>query len=124
MSITLDDWLAAGYRRYDLAPNSDKVINKHADFLLQRRIDDTVGKKYFMTVYCYDRKKYPIEHQRHMPEIGFMVDAQFVLGDHKPFFGIQMNAVSSLNSIAEIEEYYEKFWQLLGCPYYETWEEA
>ena len=122
--ITLDDWLAAGYRRFDFASNSSPVINKHADFLLQRRIDDEAGKKYFMTVYCYDRTRYPIEHQKYMPEIGFMVDVQFALGDYKPFFGIEMNAVDSLNSVAEVEEYYEKFWQLLGCHYYERWEEV
>ena len=54
--MTPDDWIAAGYKRYEVR---NKQTNKLADFLLQKRFDDDVGKKYFITVYCYDRTKYP-----------------------------------------------------------------
>ena len=109
------DWISSGYKRYEV-PEWNREINKLADFLLQKRVDDERGKKYFITVYCYDRSRYPGYMQVHMPEIGFMPTANFNLGDDKPFFNVEINAI---NSVDQTEEYMERFWELLGRPYYE-----
>jgi hypothetical protein len=116
--IKPQEWIDRGYRRYDITPDR-REMNKLADFLLQKRFDDEIGKKYFITVYCYDRKKYPAEHQRNLPEFGYMPTSHFALRDDKPFFNIEMNAVSDID---EVESYYDIFWNTLGRPYYEKFE--
>lgn len=119
--INTQSWLDAGYRRYEV---HDKKMNNLADFLLQKRLDDDTGKKYFITVYCYDRTKYPVQYRQFDNEpVGFMPTAHFSLRDNKPFFNIEMNGVEQMNSISDIEEWFEMFWNLLGNPYYEEWEQ-
>lgn len=119
--IKLESWLEAGYRRYEV---HDKGTSKLADFILQRRYDDDQGAKYFITTYCYDRMKYPEPHKSMFIDSphGFMPSAHFQLGEGQPFFEIEMNSVEQMNSISEIEQWYDKFWTLLGKPYYEVFE--
>ncbi|MHC5827479.1 MAG: hypothetical protein ACYT04_69260, partial [Nostoc sp.] len=44
------DFLEAGYRQYK------EVGFRHADFLLQKRIYDVNGTKYFLNIYSYNLK--------------------------------------------------------------------
>lgn len=118
--IPVEEWIDNGYKRHDISYDR-REYNKLADFLFQKRFDDDNGKKYFITVYCYDRKKYPYEHQKILPEIGYMATAQFVLGDDSPFFNIEMNNVSD---IKEVEEYFDMFWETFKRPYYERFDTA
>lgn len=114
--LTVEDWTDRGYKRYEI-PSKTRDFNKLADFMLQRRFDDEVGKRYFITVYCYDRDRYPAEIREKLHErYGFMPTVHFELGDNKPFFAIEMNAIKSID---EVESYFEKFWLMLGKPYYE-----
>ena len=120
--MTLDDWIAAGYKRYEV---KDSELNKLADFLLQKRFDDDEGKKDFITVYCYDRTKYPAPHRNTFKEgpIGYMPSAQFILGEGAPFFNIEMNGVESMScSVQKVEDWFEVFWKVFRQPYYEKWE--
>lgn len=119
--MTPDDWVAAGYKRFDVA---NKEMNKLADFLLQKRFDDDEGKKYFITVYCYDRTKYPEPYRSHVGinTIGYMPTAQFVLGDNLPHFDIEMNGIESMTGgIKAVEDWFEVFWKVFRQPYYEKW---
>lgn len=118
MSIPLEEWLDRGYRRYDISEKS-RDLNKLADFLLQKRFDDENGKKYYITVYTYDRDKYPQharEHVKDLPRYGYMPSVHFSLRDGQPFFNIEMNAPRSID---EVESYFERFWEMLNRPYYE-----
>jgi hypothetical protein len=119
--MKLNDWTERGYRRYEVAHNN-REMNKLADFILQKRIDDKRGKKYFITVYCYDRTKYPDPHREFFKDrpIGYMPTVQMVLGDDKPHFNIEMNG--DFFFVDEVEAYFEKFWNLLERPYYEEFE--
>ena len=117
--IAVEEWIANGYRRYEVL--HAKELHKLADFILQKRFDDEVGKKYFITVYCYDRSKYPQEmsaHIKNLPRYGYMPVVNFNLGDNMPFFNIEMNSVKSID---EVEDYFEGFWRHLKSPYYEEW---
>lgn len=114
--LTIEDWTDRGYKRYEISQQI-RDFHKSADFMLQRRIDDEYGKKYFITVYVYDRNRYPAEIRERLNErYGFMPTVHFELGDDKPFFAIEMNAI---NTIDEVEDYFENFWLLLQKPYYE-----
>lgn len=119
--MTLDDWLAAGYKRYEV---TNKEMNKLADFLLQKRFDDDEGKKYFITVYCYDRTKYPERYRSNVEErpIGFMPTAHFALGDNLPHFEITMNGIETMTGgIQVVDDWFEVFWKVFRQPYYEKW---
>lgn len=121
VSISLEEWIDRGYRRYDVSP-TNREVNRLADFLLQKRFDDELGKKYYITVYSYDRDKYPPharEHVKNLPRYGYMPSAHFSLRDHQPFFNIEMNGIRSID---EVESYFERFWEMLNKPYYELFE--
>lgn len=121
MKIELEDWFDAGYTLYEV---KNKDYNKLADFLLQKEFTDEEGIRYYITVYTYDRTKVQYYLQNNDETIerdgryGYMPHAQFNLGRHKPFFEITMN---SINSIREVEVYYEDFWYMLCKPYYELY---
>lgn len=110
--MKLDDWLDAGYKRWE---TQGKQINKLADFGLQKLICDDAGRRYYITVYVYDRTRYPgYPWQEEDPEpYGFMPTAQFVVD--KPFFNIEVNG--DLGTVAEVEAWVEKFWEAAGKPY-------
>ena len=113
--LTVEDWLKRGYRRFELSGKNIE-INRRADFMVQRKVYDEEGVRYFITVYCYDRKKYPSEYSFNLSEFGFMTTVNFSLGDDKPFFTIEMNAFKTID---EVEEHFDIFWCSLGKPYYE-----
>jgi hypothetical protein len=49
---------------------------------------------------------------------GFMPDVQFLLGEGKPFFNIQIGGGFD---IAAVEAEIERLWIHFGNPYYELW---
>ena len=49
--LTIQNWLDAGYKKY-----YGGHLN-NADFLLQKRFDDEVGKKYFIDIWVYEHSK-------------------------------------------------------------------
>lgn len=115
--MTTDDWISAGYKRFEIPPKN-KTINNNADFLLQKRFDDHVGKRYYITVFCYDRTAYPPPHNN---GIGFMPTVQFVIESEnkRPFFNIELN---DFQDIATVEAWVHTLWDLFGRPYYEELE--
>lgn len=108
-----EDWITAGYRRFELC---DRLLNKSADYGLQKRFDDAQGKKYFITVYVYDWSKYP---QRHGERFGFMPTVNFNLGNDEPFYDITINGTFD---IAQCEIEMERLWIHFGMPYYEEFD--
>lgn len=120
-----EDWIASGYKRYEVS--RDKQINKLADFLLQKRFDDVNGKKYHITVYCYDRTNYPPQYAEMFEDspIGFMPTAHFSLGEDLPFFNVEMNGIESwAGDIEGVEAWFERLWVLFHRHYYEKWSEV
>ena len=114
----LDDWIAAGYKRFEL---NTAPLNKNADFGLQKLFRDDTGKQYYITVYVYDRTRYPgypWDSKDDAP-YGFIPTAHFFVGEEgahsQPFFNIEMNGRFN---ITEAEEWFAKIWELFGKPYY------
>ena len=106
--LTIQDWLDAGYKRYD----NHKY--KNADFLLQKRFDDSEGKKYFIDVWVYEYSKYEYYSRNPaFPPVGFQPEVQFQRGDKMTLdITFIMNQDST---IAEIEQ--EELW--VGTEYFE-----
>lgn len=117
MIIELEDWFDAGYTLCEI---KNRDFSKLADFLLQKKFTDEEGIRYYITVYTYDRTKVQSYYHNNAETIerdgryGYMPHVQFNLGNDKPFFEITMNAI---NSIREVEVYYEDFWCTLLKPY-------
>lgn len=115
--MELKDWMAAGYQRWE---TSCKEIHKLADFGLQKLIRDDLGKKYHITVYVYDRTKYPgypwLDTDPN--PYGFMPTIQFTIPDGV-FFDLTMNGEFT---IRRVEDELENLWEHFGRPYYELYE--
>jgi len=109
-----EDWIDKGYKRFELV---DGLFDRNADFVLQKCFKDEQGKKFYITVYVYDRDKYLIKD--HPDRYGFMPTAQFELRDNKPFFNLEMNGTFTID---ECERWFEDAFRFFGSPYYELYE--
>ncbi len=114
--LTIQDWLDAGYKRYG------KDLHKSADFLLQKRFDDSEGKKYFIDIWVYEHSRYEYcSRNSALPPVSFQPEVQFQRGDKMT---LDMTFIMNQDStIAEIEQEVECFWLFLEKPYYSKWEE-
>ena len=109
------DWIDAGYKRF----NQVKHVREYADFGLQKRFDDEIGKKYFITVYVYDNSQHKARGYD-MQDYSFSPDIQFVLGDGKPTINLEIG-MDKITTIVEVEQMVEQFWLMLGSVYYEKY---
>lgn len=111
---SIEDFESAGYKRFAL-----RTFTKNADFGLQKLFRDDDGKRYYITIYVYDRTLYPgYPWQESTPSpFGFMPTAQFVIG--QAFFGVEM---SGEFSVEECESWFDKLWVTFGRPYYERYD--
>lgn len=114
--MEIKDWIDAGYKRFEL---TDRLLNKNADFGLQKSFRDEQGKKFYITVYVYDRDKYPNKYK--VDRYGFMPTANFDLRDNQPFFNVDMNGTFT---IEECEAWFERMFEFFGRPYYALYENA
>ena len=114
--LTIQDWLDAGYKLYG------NCQHKSADFLLQKRFDDSEGKKYYIDIWVYERFKYDYwSHNVALPPVSFQPEVQF---QREGKMTLDMIFIMNQDStIAEIEQEVECFWLFLGKPYYSKWEE-
>lgn len=113
--LTIQNWLDTGYKRYN-------TQHKYADFLLQKRIDDEAGKKYFIDVWVYDHSSRDYySHNPSLPSISFQPEVQFQRGEKMT---LDVTFIMNQDStIAEIEQEVECFWLFLERPYYEKFDE-
>jgi hypothetical protein len=111
--LNISDWTNAGYKRFTFS----SAINKNADFGLQKLFSDDIGKRYYITVYVYDRSKYPgYPWQEAEPQqYGFMPTCHFLDGSDGPFFNLEMNGTFT---ISECEVWFNRAWEIFGKPYY------
>lgn len=109
--MDIKDWTDAGYKMFDVKVS---YINRNADFGLQKCISDDKGKKYYITVYVYDREKYSGDYNV-VDRYGFMPTVHFDLRDNQPFFNVDMNGNFTIN---ECELWFEGLFEFFGKPYY------
>jgi len=100
--ITKKDLKLEGYHEY--------TTNK-----FQKCIKDSCGKRYFINIEYYNFKI-----QNHI-EKGFDIELQFqnTIFENKEIC-IDINLVSGLLTVIEVETLLEKIWLTLGLPYYEV----
>lgn len=114
--LTIQDWLDAGYKRYD-----GNHLN-NSDFLLQKRFTDEAGKKYFIDVWVYEHSKYEYYRRNSaLPPVAFQPEVQF-----QREVDMTLNVTLLMNNdstITEVEQQVECLWLFLEKPYYSKWED-
>ncbi|MFK0731391.1 MAG: hypothetical protein ACFKPT_02730 [Gloeotrichia echinulata GP01] len=93
-----EDFLEAGYRQYK------EVGFRHAEFLLQKRIRDVNGTKYFLNIYIYDLKGKEV------------LDSEARFTKNLKLYSI---SVSSFQSVEEVEKIFEDLWERMHFDYQE-----
>jgi hypothetical protein len=92
------DFLAAGYKEYK------ETGFRKAEFLLQKRIYDVIGTKYFLNIYAYDLEGKEV------------LDSEVQFTKNLKLYCI---AVSSFQSVEEIEKIFEDLWERMSFDYQE-----
>ena len=111
--LTVEQFLEKGYKRFE----NNLSLNRSA-FGLQKRFDDELGKKYYITVWVYDYSKIDSAMG-----LRFAPDVQFVLKSTGEYVDIKLHQGTN-TSVDSIETFYENLWKVLDCKYYELWSEA
>jgi len=115
--ITPEDWIAAGYKQFSHVSH----VRSYARFGLQKLFSDSKGKRYYLTVFVYDNRKYERNAYMQLPDYTFEPDAQFTFDD-KPTINISIGLSGSNWSIAGVEKQVEELWVAVGMPYYDSYE--
>ena len=114
--LTVQNWLDAGYKKY-----YGNHLN-NSDFLLQKRVEDSEGKKCYIDIWVYEHSKH--EYYSRNPAlspVGFQPEVQF---QREGRMTLDMTFLMNQDStIAEIEQEVKCFWLFLEKPYYRRWEE-
>ena len=109
MNIYDDFLIRRGYKEFPPTPY-DRYVSK----CFQKRFDDKIGKKYFITVCKYD----PIHP---MDSVGYEYNIQLKnINNENP---INLNYFAGWE-VEEVEEYMDKLWATGLFGYYERWDEC
>lgn len=113
--LTPEDFVKAGYRKFD----NVKYIKDFAAYGLQKLISDSVGKRYYITVYVYDNREIKQKINENMPDFSLLPDCQFRDGEENEMFVNIELVLHKDNTIEDIEQKFDTIWKALGCIYYE-----
>lgn len=106
--ITRDQLLAAGYK-----PFSQRNLKQFTSQFYQKRFDDSVGKKYFITIAEYDNRQYQ-DRIPQLKDFSYSPESQFET--RGVIFDVEMH---SPESVEQMENFFEDMWKSMMCDYYE-----
>jgi hypothetical protein len=106
--------LEAGYREY---PVSKWLGHEHADWFLQKRLDDEIGKKFYLNAYGYSFEDIP----RLQGFKSIQWEVQFkIVGDE--VVNISRSFRNETCTVEDVEVFFNRmFFTLDGAEYYELW---
>jgi len=104
--MQIQDWLDAGYKRF----NRVQHYRPYAEFGLQKRIQDSNGIKYFITVFVYSYED----------KLSFAPDVQFSASEFTA--NIEFILYEGM-TIAKLERIVEEFWTVRDFAYYEKYQD-
>ena len=115
--MNVDEYIVSkGYKEFEPTSFDNSSVIK----CFQKRFDDKIGKKYFITIKKWDWTWINDMHKSHMPPYSYEFIIQlYQKGTHAP---ININFFSGWN-LDDVEEYIEKIWNLNIFDYYEEWNE-
>lgn len=116
MKLSEKKFIEAGYKRYD------QECLKNCDYLLQKKITDEEGIRYFIDIYVYVWEDKPWYREGIDKKIAFQPEVQFGSSTY-----VTMNVtllVDDVTDVQEIEDTFENLWVSVGKPYYEKYHEG
>jgi len=115
-----EDFIKAGYREHK---SKSYETLKMTDTLLQKRIDDEIGKKFFIDVWVYDNKYYKEtgKFPKDSPDFSFQPEVQFYSKEDEPMFNC-MCFMGDKQSVEDVEEFFAELWAKMNLGYYERFE--
>lgn len=113
-----DDFIAAGYKEWKSKQN---MLFKMTEILMQKCIEDSIGKRYFIDIYVYDNKEMKrTEGYENMPDFSFMPEVQF--RDENGESIMNCTCMGRKDSIEDIEKFFHDVWFYLDYGYYRKWD--
>ncbi len=102
-------------------PFQDRI--KNSRFAMQKRYDDEVGKKYFITFYFYhmDEREFPNIPQS--ARSSWSAENQFVVFKTGTVSNISVHNKGPEHTLLEVENYFEELFNKMGFSYYENFAE-
>ena len=119
--ITEEILLQNGYKKFE----NTWAKNTEPDTYIcsyQKRFDDEVGQKYFITLNLHDYTKLKIYCNHWSVHSNFNIPKSEELCDEETFnieYFVYYNT-----TIQMVESFHEKIWNVMGCRHYETWDEC
>lgn len=119
--IKPEDWIALGYRKSPVNP----ILDKNADYILQKLFSDDAGKRYYLTVYVYENYKkdyylyYNAQYGCASPMYSYTPDVQFS-PEGKCTVNVQL-LMDRDSTIDSVESQVYDLWVMIGAPYCEKW---
>lgn len=115
MTLTEEKFIAAGYKRWN-----QNCLN-NCDYLLQKKVTNDDGVKYFINIYVYVWEDKPWYREGIDKEIAFQPEVQF---DGAMYDTMNITLlVDDETDVEEIEDTFENLWESVGKPYYERYYE-
>lgn len=114
MKLTEQKFIDAGYKRWN------QSLFNNADYLLQKKVTDDEGIKYFINIYVYSwiDKEY---YREGFPSVSFQPEVQL---DSSKYDTMNVTLlVDEATDVEEIENTFENLWESVGKPYYEKYGE-
>lgn len=119
LQISIDNLIAAGYKRYNDAFQKD--INIYIGSF-QKKVKDDRGIKYFIDVNVYNHEGMPGYDCDTWGKFGYEATCQFNShAKHKHTFNV-LRFVKAEDKIEEIEDFFHVMFHSMECEYYEGFE--
>lgn len=117
--MTDQDFISRGFKRFPPTPHLDPdSMETH----FQKRYDDEVGKRYFITVNKWKAFEHPYTHEKFEPSYEYSIQLYKKGGRH------DAKAVDLLFhstwTLDEVEDYMQKLFDTGLFDYYEKWDEC
>lgn len=117
-------WVDAGYKVFNNRSTLYVIGHEHAVCLLQKRIDDDKGKKYFIDIFPYTfnhstgiKKSFQCALQFYQPLPNNNKDNYE--NEYKPIQRLSINVEFDAISPEFVEQKTDEIWTSLNCLYYE-----
>ncbi len=115
----LEQLQEAGYQTYN------PPEYKNATRLFQKKYSDDKGVKYFIDCYEYDFRDYStIETFKYSFQTQFTLPSgDYFSVDTVQWFYEETRWNHKINTLKDVEEFFEKIWTLMNCRYYDYTQE-
>jgi hypothetical protein len=107
--ITTQQLIDAGYRKY-----TGQTEKQFSNVMYQKRVDDELGKKYFINVSEWDNHEYRLRYSD-MLDFSYEAGAQLT-DDLGTVFNVELLCPDNIKSV---EAFFEGLWVSKRCEYYE-----